>query len=69
MASETIKVEGMMCGGCVKSIENALIDQPGVTKISADLEAGTVTINFDAHIIQLTALEKAIEKAGFDVKV
>jgi len=68
MASETIKVEGMTCGGCTKSIENALIEQPGVTKVTADLDASTVSIDFDAHAIQLTALEQAIEKAGFDVK-
>ncbi len=68
MASETIKVEGMTCGGCSKSIENALIEQPGVSKVGTDLDAGTVTIDFDAYVIQLTALEQAIEKAGFDVK-
>jgi len=67
MASATIKVSGMTCGGCVKSIENALHEQPGVQQVSAELNAGTVTVDFDTNIIQQTTIEQAIEKAGFDV--
>ncbi len=67
MTAATIKVSGMTCGGCVKSIENALIEQAGVQKVNADLDASTVTVNFDANLIQQTGIEQAIEKAGFDV--
>ncbi len=67
MTSATIKVEGMTCGGCVKSIENALHEQAGVQKVAADLEAGTVAVDFDAKVIQQAGIEKAIEQAGFDV--
>lgn len=57
----------MTCGGCVKSIENALIEQAGVAKVAADLDAKTVTVDFDANLIQQAGIEQAIEKAGFDV--
>jgi len=67
MASTTIKVEGMTCGGCVKSIENALNEQTGISKVSADLDAGTVAVDFDTGVIQQAAIEQAIVKAGFDV--
>ena len=67
MKSATIKVEGMTCGGCVKSIENALFEQAGIQKVAADLDAGTVAVDFDANVIQVAAIEQAIEKAGFDV--
>jgi len=67
MTSATIKVAGMTCGGCVKSIENALIEQAGIQKVAADLDAGTVAVDFDANLIQLAGIEQAIEKAGFDV--
>ncbi len=67
MTAATIRVSGMTCGGCVKSIENALIEQAGVQKVNADLDASTVTVNFDANLIQQTGIEQAIEKAGFDV--
>ena len=67
MESATIKVEGMTCGGCVKSIENALNEQQGISKVAADLDAGTVDVNFDAGLIQLAGIQQAIERAGFDV--
>jgi copper chaperone len=67
MTSATIKVEGMTCGGCVKSIENALNEQAGIQKVAADLEAGTVAVDFDTNLIQVAAIENAIENAGFDV--
>jgi copper chaperone len=62
-----LKVEGMTCGGCVKSIQNALTGRKGVNNAVADLEAGTVAIEFDGKLIQRSALEQAIVDAGFDV--
>jgi copper chaperone len=60
-------VEGMTCGGCVKSIQNALSSHPGVDEATADLESGKVSIAFDSQVIQQAALKQAIEDAGFDV--
>ena len=31
------RVNGMTCGGCVKSVQNALNDQPGVSEATAEL--------------------------------
>jgi copper chaperone len=67
MARIELKVEGMTCGGCVKSIQNALTGRHGVNSATADLEAGTVEVEFDAKVIQQAALEQAIIDAGFDV--
>ncbi len=61
------KVEGMTCGGCVKSIQNALSSRDGVADTKADLDSKTVTIEFDPARIQKDALISAIEDAGFDV--
>lgn len=67
MAKIELKVEGMTCGGCVKSIQNALTGKKGVNNAAADLESGIVEIEFDAQVIQQSALEQAIIDAGFDV--
>ena len=61
------KVEGMTCGGCVKSIQNALSNRDGVVDTKADLESKTVSIEFDPAKIQKAGLAEAIEDAGFDV--
>ncbi|MDP6437302.1 MAG: cation transporter [Gammaproteobacteria bacterium] len=62
-----LQVEGMTCGGCVKSIQNALTARDGVSEASADLDNATVTVDFDPAIIQEIAIRTAIEDAGFDV--
>ena len=67
MDKATIKVTGMTCGGCVKSIENALDTYAGISRTSADLDAGTVSVEFDGKQIQRSAIERAITDAGFDV--
>jgi copper chaperone len=60
-------VEGMTCGGCVKSIQNALHAREGVSSATADLDAKRVTIEFDPAVIQHDGLVAAIQDAGFEV--
>ena len=67
MEQVQLKVEGMTCGGCVKSIQNALGGRDGVSKAEANLDAKLVTIDFDPAVIQRPGLVEAIEDAGFDV--
>jgi len=67
MASAILKVTGMTCGGCVKSIENVLDDEAGVHRVNADMDAGTVAVNFDDNIVQLSDIERAIKKVGFEI--
>ena len=67
MTTLTLTVEGMSCGGCEKSISNALLAKDGVTEVNASHSAGTVAIEFDEGKIQADALAAAIEAAGFDV--
>ena len=62
-----LKVEGMTCGGCVQSVQKALVKQEGVSKANADLETGMVTIEFDGTKIDKPAIQKTIKDAGFQV--
>lgn len=62
-----LTVEGMTCGGCVNSIQNALNARDGVSSATANLDAKLVTIDFDPTVIQRAGLVEAIEDAGFDV--
>jgi copper chaperone len=62
-----IKVEGMTCGGCEKSVKKALLTNAGVNDVATSHGAGTVDISFDPAQIQIAQLEQTIEDAGFDV--
>jgi copper chaperone len=65
MAKVDIKVSGMTCGGCERSVQNALTSRKGVTSAKADRNAGIVSVEYDPAVIERPALEKAIQEAGF----
>ena len=68
--STTVKqefsIQGMHCGGCVKSVTGAITQLPGVRKVDVSLEKMAATIEYDATEIAPTAIVAAIEAAGFD---
>ena len=63
-----LDVQGMTCGGCVKSVTSALSRLPGVSAVSVDLPTGHVTVTGqlpqggDPLVLALTA-------AGFPAKL
>jgi copper chaperone len=67
MEKVSLKVDGMTCGGCVKSIQNALNEQNGINTAIADLDNATVEVEYDSALIAAAAIKAAIESAGFDV--
>ena len=60
--SSTITVEGMSCGHCEQTVENALHDVDGVSDARADREAETAMVEGDPDT---TELVEAIEDAGY----
>jgi len=60
--SMTISVEGMSCGHCEQTVEEALRRVAGVTDASADREAERASVEGDADV---TALVLAVEEAGY----
>lgn len=60
--STTLTVEGMSCGHCEQSVEDALRGVDGVTDASADNESNNVTVEGDADVDSLVA---AVEDAGY----
>lgn len=71
MATETrvINVEGMTCGGCVKSVDSAVSQLQGVQSVDVDLEGNKASVTYDASIVAVEAIVEAIEDAGFDASV
>ena len=58
----TITVEGMSCGHCEQTVEEALRGVSGVTDVSVDREAERARIEGNADV---TALVQAVEDAGY----
>lgn len=58
----TITVEGMHCGGCEQTVEDALRGVEGVTDAAADREAEEAAVSGTADVEALVA---AVEQAGY----
>ncbi|MCL0060269.1 heavy metal translocating P-type ATPase [Dehalococcoidia bacterium] len=63
----TLSITGMTCASCAQTVEKALIKAEGVIEANVNLATEQATIEFDAGITNLSALEKLIEGAGFRV--
>ncbi|MBI1209687.1 MAG: heavy metal transporter [Azospirillum sp.] len=57
------KVDGMTCGGCARSVTNAIVKAAPGAKVEVDLAAGTVAVD---AAVAAEAVQKAVEAAGFE---
>ena len=66
METTTIKVDGMSCGGCVKSVTGVLTALDGVAKAEVSLEQKQAVVEFDSGKLTREQLKTVIEDAGFE---
>ena len=66
MATVTLNIDGMTCGGCVKSVTKVLNDLDGVHSATVSLENKNAQVEFDEGKIQIAQLVEAVEDAGFE---
>jgi len=66
METTVIKVCGMSCGGCVKTVTGVLSKLPGVGKVEVSLERAQALIEFDPAQSSPAQLAQAVADAGFE---
>ena len=64
MESVKVKVDGMTCMGCVRSVTNVLTGVAGVKSAAVSLKMSTAVVEHDDNIGE-TQLRKAIEDEGY----
>lgn len=67
MAKSVINVDGMACEHCVKAITNAVGALSGVSSVSVDLAAKTVTVDHDPEQASVDKIKAEIEDQGYDI--
>jgi len=67
MTTETISVPEIHCDHCKASIEGALAPLDGVQRALVDVDAKSVTVEYDDATVDHAALVTAIEDQGYDV--
>lgn len=68
MSELIMNVDGMTCGGCVKSVTGVLNEMAGVSEAEVSLEAKQARVVYDAAVVSPEELAAAVADAGFDVE-
>jgi copper chaperone len=66
METMILKVSGMSCGGCVRSVTGVLEALPGVSKADVSLEKNEAVISFEVGKVSREQMVQAIDDAGFE---
>ncbi|MFM9884584.1 MAG: heavy-metal-associated domain-containing protein [Burkholderiales bacterium] len=66
MEDTELKVEGMTCSGCVRSVTNALSKMPGVADVSVSLADRSARVKFDPARVSRAAIRQAVLDAGYE---
>ncbi len=61
-----LKITGMTCQGCVRSIEMKLSGVAGVDNARVNLGAGVATVEFDDARADVPKLIAAVQQIGFE---
>ena len=61
----TLTAPDISCDHCIAAIRKALSKLAGVQFLDGNPQAKQVTIRYDPSVVQLTAIEKAMEEEGY----
>ncbi|PKM82090.1 MAG: hypothetical protein CVU89_06480 [Firmicutes bacterium HGW-Firmicutes-14] len=62
-----LDVEGMTCGHCKASVENAVSALEGVGRVEADLDSQQVCVVYDPAKVKVEDIKQAITAQGYHV--
>ncbi len=64
METKTFPVSGMKCVHCKANVENAIKELAGVSSAEANLDEGSVTVQYDATAVTPAQMKEAVENRG-----
>jgi copper ion binding protein len=67
MENTTLKVTGMSCEHCVKTVNNVLGGINGVVNIVISLRKGTASFKYDPALMPLENIKAAIKDEGYGI--
>jgi P-type Cu+ transporter len=68
MENATLKLRGMSCASCANSIESAILAVPGVNQCSVNYGVEQATVTYDPGQTDLSAIQAAVEAAGYSAQ-
>ncbi len=69
MQKTKLKINGMSCQHCVKTVTDVLTELEGVQRAKVNLRKGEAVVHFDASCTTTANLTEAITEAGFEAVI
>lgn len=60
-----IKIDGMHCHKCERTIQQALASHAGVREVEVDFNSGQASVLFDRGTVTVNELMNAVNEAGY----
>ena len=67
MEKTKLKIGGMSCQHCVKTVTDALKELPGVRRVKVNLRKAEAVVHFDASRVTTSNLTEAVTAVGFKI--
>lgn len=64
----TLKIDGMSCEHCVKTVTKALEGLDGVKKAQVNLKRGLAKVTYDSDKVNVNGLIEVVVEAGYEAK-
>jgi Cu+-exporting ATPase len=65
MENAALKLHGMSCASCARSVEEAISSVNGVSECIVNYGAELATVKYDPRKTNVTAIQKAVDEAGY----
>lgn len=62
-----VRIIGMSCSHCEHAVSAALLELPGVTRVSVDVAAGTAVVDSETALDPIR-VAAAVDDAGYDTE-
>lgn len=67
METTVLKVNGMTCGGCVRSVKTVLESIDGVRSAEVSLDKARATVTYDPAKTDVNRMKEAVTDAGYQI--
>ncbi|WP_235006662.1 heavy metal translocating P-type ATPase [Calothrix rhizosoleniae] len=64
----TLKLGGMRCASCAKTVETAIVKVPGVGECSVNFGAEQATIKYNPQLTNLETIQAAVQNVGYSAQ-
>ena len=64
-SAKTLKIQGMTCAACAKTIERVTKKLDGVMESNVNFATEKLNISYDPLKVRISDIKKAVEKAGY----